>query len=206
VAASQLGSILVLFIALVSLAAKTIFYRNDRGDGATLVQFWLVFVATGLFYYLEECMIEEESFHRLRNLRWPRIGPEQGALSLQSLEYVVRVAAFVVLGVVGALIYRLNDYGLSGIDAGFIGLALVYILFLLWDVLVAVGGEVEMIWRLFWCDLIGTLLTLFLVLFHQYGLISGIATSGLIVIIVLQVHSANLGPFLGRFLRRETLR
>lgn len=203
VSASQLGSIIVLVIALAALFVQLSSRINDP-ERQSLVQFYIVFAATALFYYMEECKLEEENFDRLRSLRWPSSSEKNW---LPYAEFYMRVLILVVIGFAGAAPPLLMRYGFDSVDAGLSCLVVVYNLFLLWDTLVAIGGEVELVWRLFKLDLIGSVSTwLYLMAHHSWPDLGSIVIILLVVINVLQIKAIDLGAWFRRLTKRQLLR
>jgi hypothetical protein len=176
---------------------------SESGDRAALWQFWCLFLSTAVYYAIEEWILEENDFMKLRQLRL-RTMPDNSFLSY--LEFYVRVMIVVILGFAATIPGVLMDRGVRGIDAGLLCLVLIFNLFLFWDVLVCIGGQVDMIWRVFLGDLAGALLSLGYFYWHDRS--PGVAVLLLILfaVIVLQLKAISWGDLVVRFAKRDRLR
>jgi len=160
-AASQLGAVCALIVGgvfyfLQILATETVTSKTVSGPTAPLSgpelvfrrQFWAILLITAIYYAVAEWLLEERDYHTLRKIK------------LSTLEFWMRVFLAVMFGVAAAGTPEPLRMGLSAIHSSFFVLALIYLVFLLWDVIVSEGGEVKLAWRVAILDAVGAVLTL----------------------------------------------
>ena len=201
--ASQIGSLLGLIVGIVIVIIHSLQTSSASSDLGALWQFWCLFLTTAVYYAIEEWILEERDFAKLRQLRidsWPN------ARFLAYLEFYVRVTIVVILGFTATIPGIMMDRGVRGIDAGLLCLVFIFNLFLFWDVVVCIGGQVDMIWRVFWGDLGGALLCLGYFYWHDRAPVIAVFFLIIFAVIVLQLQSILSSDLVIRFAARDRLR
>ena len=128
--ASQLGAILGLIFGAGLYFAQSYMggattLRVEREDIKLFEQFWTILLLSGLYYAIAEWVLEERDYIKLRRLRKAK------------LEFWLRVSLAVMFGVAVAGAPEILRFGLAPLHASFFLLAIIYLGFLFWDVLIA---------------------------------------------------------------------
>lgn len=161
--ASQLGAVVALIVGailyLVQIAYTFLGWSKPALEDNELIffreEFWAVLFLSALYYTLGEWVQEEKNYHRLRAIR----GAE--------LEFWVRVGLAAMFAVAVAGPPEVLDLGVSRTHASFLVLAVIYLGFLLWDVIVALGGEPNLAWEMARLDFPGGALILACLWLHS---------------------------------------
>lgn len=153
VSASQIGTVLALVIGallyLGQMLHKTAPAVDQSEDVYATEFFWTILFLSALYYLIAEWVLEERDYHKLRNMSPRR----------RAVEFWWRVALGALFGVAVAGLPEFFFRELGGrIHASTFALLLIYAGFLLWDLIVATGGQVEMAWRVVRGDFVGLLL------------------------------------------------
>lgn len=168
-------------------------------------QFLLLFGATTLYYLLSEWVLEELQFARLRDvksptwwIRWP---------TFSQLEFGIRVLVVILLGLsVAPPTVWLDALGLDRVCWGLFAMAAIYECFLLWDLIVLVGGARDLATALFFGDLAGGFLTLVYLWLHDQPEWASPVAMVFFVIVIFQVLSATRPLRIRGRMRRVALR
>jgi|GEM_PF-3597022 len=153
ISASQLGTLFgliagaTLYFVQLSFGSKAA--RADQHEDVILFeQFWIILLITALYYAIAEWVLEERDYIKLRQLRRAK------------LEFRVRVFLAIMFGVAVAGAPDILQFGLGPYHISFFLLAIIYLGFLYWDVIVAGDGAPELVRRVVVYDFIGMLLAL----------------------------------------------
>lgn len=183
--ASQLGAVVALVFGCMSYLFQLLGARpGNEGVGLTgrdlasnsqermfTEQFWAILFLTALYYAVAEWALEEQDFGKLRTLAWPQRVPfPLSRVRLPIFEFWLRVGLAGIFGVAAAGIPEIFRTGLSSIHASFILLAIIYLLFLFWDLIVYEGGQKEhqeIVDRVVWYDFGGAILILLCLWTHH---------------------------------------
>jgi len=200
--AFQVGSLIILLAGIGLAVYQSLSPQADR-DRYSLAQFWSLFGLTVLYYTVNEWFLEERHFFPLRQLHWGN----KWQRMLPHLEFWIRVLMVVVLGFTATVPGLLMRFGFKDIDAGFLCLLLLYNLFLVWDVIVATGGQVNLVWKFFGGDLLGAIISLaFFRWYDSHREVGGVLIIILVIVIGNQVVRLEWANLLARLVRRDRLR
>jgi hypothetical protein len=155
--ASQLGAVLGLVIGAVLYLFRIFQDTNgtsiapaavEHEDIALSEYFWAILLISALYYAVAEWVLEERDYLTLRSL------------PLAVFEFWLRVGLAVLFGVAVAGAPEALSFSLSSLHASFFILCMIYIGFLFWDVIVAGGGQGNLVRRVVWFDFGGLMLIL----------------------------------------------
>jgi uncharacterized protein with PQ loop repeat len=196
--ASQIGSVVGLFVALLVFAFQMVLNVSDRAMRLLTVWYFTIFVTSSLYYFLEGWMQEEQQFFKLRSLKRP----------WTNIEFVIRVLNVVVIGFAAVVPSMLSErFGIDRVGSGMYFMVLLYDLFLFWDWVVCEGGKRMDKDVPFVGDILGAISTLIVLWFHKVSEVTtALATIALVVIVVYQVGKSGIVEFLKTRIKRERLR
>ena len=200
--AFQVGSLIVILVGIALIFIESL--RAPEGTDQYLIgQFWTLFGLTVLYYTVNEWFLEERHCLRLRQLAWHN----RYHKALPQVEFWMRVSMTALLGFTAALHSLLKKIGVNDIDTGFFCLLLLYNLFLLWDVIVAIGGQVQLVWSFFWADLLGALISFgFYSSYVTHKAVAAVLASILLLLIAYQFFRLEWLEFVKRLWTRDKLR
>jgi hypothetical protein len=191
--ASQLGSLIALFLGLLFLVFN--YLRN----GETFEQQYVViFLATAMYYFMEAWILEEDHVQALRSLPG----------NLATVEFWLRVSAVVLLGFIAVIPQSLSHFThFDTTDARLYLMACLYNLFLAWDYVLYKGKVNDPKLVPFWGDFLGFLITV-ACLFNRRWLHhnNSLLALGLVLVVAFQAYRSGLGGMLKRIPKRAELR
>ena len=198
VSTSQVASALVVLFTLVWFATSAIPNGNDP---------WLLFsyqalvvlVATIMYYYVGVWVLEEAHFLVLRRLRPHYVW----------IETVLRLLILVGIGTASSSLGGLHSgvFGLPPLATGLMLLVVVFLLFLIWDAIVALGDDgsgdqFRLAWRFFKTDIAGAAVGLLCLGSFAFRA-TGIGAFAIILAVVFVIWAlAQNGTYFGSLVSR----
>ena len=169
VSASQIGSAAGLIVGAIFYLVSVLSaggHPNIQTEDVTLrTQFWAILLLSALYYLVAEWVLEENDYHKLRDLPWARF------------EFWLRVGLGVMFGMAIPGLPEALRFGLGDLHASFFFVSIIYLGFLLWDVVVASCGATHLVKRVVGTDFGGLVLILICLWTHAtYPNLAGILT------------------------------
>jgi hypothetical protein len=121
--------------------------RVEHEDPAQTEYFWAILLGSALYYAVAEWLLEERDYIKLRAMK-----------KCRGIEFWLRAALTFMFGVVVVGPPEALRFGLSPLHSSFLLLCVIYVGFLLWDVIVAIGGLDELVRRVVWFDFGGVVI------------------------------------------------
>jgi hypothetical protein len=143
--ASQIGAVVAALLSFVVL----LWQWHSRHHGDMAMEYWFLFSVTAVYYIINELAFEEKNVADLRKLRF----------FLNYLEFGIRVLIVVGLALAAEPLIDSHDAS-SDIVTSLKILILIYGAFLLWDVIVFLGGQRQILKYLWIADALGFVATL----------------------------------------------
>jgi hypothetical protein len=192
--ASQLGTLGALFLGLIFNLIQmrdgdkpftTFVVSAESKDFVDL--FWSVLAFTAFHYLFAEWALEEKRYQQLRTIQWTgRLQfLERYHCRLGVVEFWFRVFLAGGIGVAAAGEPTYLRFGLSAFHASFFSVALIYLGFLFWDLIVSEGGYTDLDGKVVAVDTAGAIIVLGCIWFHKG--IEELALFGIIGLLVLLV-------------------